>query len=176
MSAIITFSQDEIAKATKFAEDVDTHNRRSVSSPEQARDNRIGKLGEIAFGIFLEEHGKKRLGDEDMFTVWSGTRRVDKKDFETADGETIDVKTASKSFHTRILVPKDQYENQQKHYYVGVRISEDEMTGEIMGYAIHGELELFERARYHPAYAIELNNLHPIDELLDLIPNVHPSL
>ena len=148
-----------------------TYNRRSVSSPEQIRDNRVGKLGEIAFGSFLESHGKKRLGDEDMFTVWSDTRRVDKKDFETADGETIDVKTASRSYHSRILVPSDQYEDQPKHYYVGVRISEDERTGEIMGYAIHGELELFPRARYHPAYAIELNTLHPISELLDMIPD-----
>ena len=143
MPATITFTPDEIAKATKFAEDVETHNRRRVRSSDQIRDNRIGKLGEIAFDRFLRERGKKTLGNEDMFTVWAGTRNVDKKDFETADGKTIDVKTASKSFHSRILVPSDQYEDQAKHYYVGVRISEDERTGTIMGYAIHGELKLF---------------------------------
>ena len=171
MAATITFTAGEIEKATKFAEDVETHNRRSVSLPKQIRDNRIGKLGEIAFGRFLRERGKKTLGNEDMFTVWSGTRRVDKKDFETADGKTIDIKTASKSFHSRILVPSDQYEFQAKDYYVGVRISEDERSGTIMGYAIHGELKLFAGAKDHPAYAIELNNMHPIDELLDMIPD-----
>ena len=171
MLATITFTADEIAKATKFAEDVETYNRRQVRSSDQIRDNRIGKLAEIAFDRFLREHRKMTLGNEDMFTVWAGTRNVDKKDFETADGKTIDVKTASKSFHRRILVPSDQYEEQAKHYYVGVRISEDERTGTIMGYAIHGELKLFAGARYHPAYAIELNNLHPISELLDMIPD-----
>ena len=164
MSATIEFTADEIAKATKFAKEVETHNRRSVSSPKRIRDNRIGKLGEIAFGRFLTERGKMTLGNEDMFTVWPGTRRVDKKDFETADGKNIDVKTASRSYHSRILVPDDQYEDQPKDYYVGVHISEDERTATIMGYAIHGELELFPGA-------IDLNNLHPIDELLDMIPD-----
>ena len=175
MPTTIAFTPDEIAKATKFAEDVETHNRRQVRSSDQIRDNRIGKLGEIAFANFLEANGKQRLGDEDMFTEWAGTRNVDKKDFETADGKTIDVKTASKSFHSRILVPSDQYEDQAKHYYVGVRISEKEKTATIIGYAIHGELKLFAGARYHPAYAIELNNLHPINELLDMIPDAHES-
>ena len=175
MATIIKFTQDEIAKATQFAVDVETYNRRQVRSPEQIRDNRVGKLGEIAFDRFLREQGKKTLGNEDMFTVWAGTRRVDKKDFETADGKTIDVKTASKSFHSRILVPSDQYQDQTKDYYVGVRISEDETTGTIMGYAIHGELKLFAGARDHPAYAIELNNLRPINELLDMIPDAHAS-
>ena len=175
MSATITFTQDEIAKATQFAKDVETYNRRAVPSPQQIRDNRIGKLGEVAFDRFLRRHGKMTLGNEDMFTVWAGTRNVDKKDFETAEGKTIDVKTASKRFHSRILVPSDQYKDQAKHYYVGVRISEDETTGTIMGYAIHGELKLFPRARYHPAYAIELNNLHPISELLDMIPDAQVS-
>ena len=172
MSATIEFTPDEIAKATKFSEEVETHNRRSVSSPEQIRDNRIGKLGEIAFGRFLRERGKKTLGNKDMFTVWPGTRKVDKKDFETTDGKTIDIKTASKSFHSRILVPSDQYEFQAKDYYVGVRISEDERTATIIGYAIHGELKWFERANYHPAYARSLNNLHPIDELLEMIDDI----
>ena len=175
MSATIEFTRDEIAKAAQFAEEVATYNRREVSSPEQIRDNRIGKLGEIAFANFLEANGKQRLGDEDMFTVWSDTRKVDKRDFLTSDGKTIDIKTASKHFHSRILVPSDQYEDQAKHYYVGVRISEGEKTATIMGYAIHGELKLFAGARYHPAYAIELNNLHPINELLDMIPDTHES-
>ena len=170
MAATITFTADDIAKATKFAKDVATYNRRNVSTPQQIRDNRIGKLGEIAFAHFLEARGKKRLGDEDMFTVWSDTRKVDKKDFETADGKTIDIKTASRHFHSNIYVPYDQYEKQPKDYYVGVRISEDEKEGTIVGYAANDELHWEEGAKY-PCYAMKLNELHSISELLDMIPD-----
>ena len=82
---------------------------------------RVGKLGEIAFAKFLSDHGKALLGTEDMFTVWSDTHTVDAMDFQTTDGKTIDVKTASRDFHKNILVPYDQYKRQPKDYYVGVR-------------------------------------------------------
>ena len=174
MAATIEFTPDEIAKATKFAKDVATYNRREVDTPEQRRNNRVGKLGEIAFGNFLEEHEKKRLGDEDMFTVWSGTRRVDKRDFLTADGKTIDIKTSSRDFHTRILVPYDQYEDQPKDYYVSVHISENETTGTIKGYAIYGELRKKMRGTYL-SYEIDYRDLHPIEELLEMIPDASES-
>ena len=61
-------------------------------------------------------------------------------DFQTSDGKTIDIKTASESYHTRILVPHDQYRNQPKDYYVGVRILPGEATAEIIGFAAWGEL------------------------------------
>ena len=75
---------------------------------------RVGKLGEIAFAKFLSDHGKALLGTEDMFTVWSDTHTVDEMDFQTTDGKTIDVKTASRDFHKNILVPYDQYKRQPK--------------------------------------------------------------
>ena len=64
-----------------------------------------------------------------MFTAWSDTYRVDTTDFQTSDGKSIDIKTASENYHTRILVPYDQYKNQRKDYYIGVRIFAGESNG-----------------------------------------------
>ena len=95
-------------------------------------------------------------------------------DFKTSDGKAIDIKTASESFHTRILVPHDQYRQQPKDYYVGVRIFAGEATAEVIGYARWAELKPFGRGDYS-AYARSLNMLHPISELLDMMENVSES-
>ena len=170
MSATITFTTDEITKATEFAERSapTTYNRRDKSPVRHERNSRIGKLGEIAFAKFLSANGKKISGSEDMFTVWEDIYKVDRMDFQTSDDRTIDIKTASESYHTRILVPHDQYQNQRKDYYVGIRIFADEVTAEIIGFARWAELKPFGGGDY-PAYAIALNLLHPISELIDMM-------
>ena len=75
-------------------------------------------------------------------------------------GKTIDIKTASERYHTRILVPHDQYKQQPKVYYVGARIFTGEATAEVIGYATWAELAPFGGGDY-PAYARPLNLLHP---------------
>ena len=116
MSTTIEFTRDEIAKATDFAKQsaATTFNRRGELPTRHERNSRIGKLGEIAFAKFLRGNGKVLLGSEDMFTVWEDTYKVDAMDFRTSDGKTVDIKTASESYHTRILVPYDQYQHQRK--------------------------------------------------------------
>ena len=109
-----------------------------------------------------------------MYTVWEDIYEVDRMDFQTADGKTIDIKTASESYHTRILVPHDQYRQQRKDYYVGVRIFAGESTAEVIGYATWAELKPFGRGDY-PAYARALNLLHPISELLNMMENTPES-
>ena len=172
MSATIEFTADEIASATGFAKRSapTTYNRRGELPVRHERNSRIGKLGEIAFAKFLRENGKELSGSKHMFTVWDDIYKVDRMDFQTSDGKTIDIKTASESYHTRILVPHDQYRQQQKDYYVGVRIFAGEVTAEVIGFAAWDELELFGGGDY-PAYARSLDLLHPISELLDLIPD-----
>lgn len=172
MSATIEFTADEIASATEFAKRSapTTYNRRGELPVRHERNSRIGKLGEIAFAKFLRENGKELSGNEDMFTVWDDIYKVDRMDFQTSDGKTIDIKTASESYHTRILVPHDQYRQQRKDYYVGVRIFAGEVTAEVIGFAAWDELEPFGGGDY-PAYARSLDFLHPISELLDLIPD-----
>ena len=172
MSTTIEFTPDEIAKATEFAKQsaATTYNRRGEAPVRHERNSRIGKLGEIAFANFLRTNGKALLGSEDMFTVWKDIHEVDRMDFQTSDGKTIDIKTASESYHTRILVPYDQYQHQRKDYYVGIRIFPGEVTAEVIGFAMWAELESFGGGDY-PAYARSLNLLHPISELLNMIPD-----
>ena len=176
MSTTIEFTADEIESATEFAKRSapTTYNRRSELPVRHERNSRIGKLGEIAFAKFLRENGKEVSGSEDMFTVWDDIYKVDRMDFQTSDGKTIDIKTASESYHTRILVPHDQYRQQQKDYYVGVRIFAGEVTAEVIGFAAWGELEPFGGGDY-PAYARKLDSLHPISELLEMIPDAPQS-
>ena len=172
MVTTITFTRDDLAKADGFAKASasSTFNRRGVSLSEHERNMRVGKLGEIAFAKFLSDHGKALLGTEDMFTVWSDTHTVDEMDFQTTDGKTIDVKTASRDFHKNILVPYDQYKRQPKDYYVGVRISEDESTAEVIGFTTREALRPFNRGDY-PAYGRGLDALQPIDQLLKMMTN-----
>ena len=166
----ITFSPSEIERATEFARRAarSTYNRRGKSIVRHQRNSRVGKLGEIAFAKLLSANGKALSGSEDMFTVWDDTYQVDTMDFQTSDGKTIDVKTASEGYHRNILVPHDQYRNQPKDYYVGVRILSGEQMAEVIGFAAWEELEPFERGDYL-AYARRLDLLHPIEALLKLM-------
>lgn len=176
MSTTIEFTSDDITKAAEFAKRSapTTHNRRNVSADEHERNSRIGKLGEIAFAKYLRANGKDLAGSEDMYTVWEDIYKVDKMDFQTSDGKTIDIKTASESYHTRILVPHDQYRKQQKHYYVGIRILPGEKMAEVIGFATWEELKPFGGGDY-PAYARALNSLHPIGNLLDMMQDARES-
>lgn len=173
MATTIKFTNVELSKAAQFARESarSTHNRRNESPEMHERNVRVGKLGEIAFAKFLSDNGKALIGNDDMFTVWNDTMTVDKMDFQTAEGKTIDIKTASRSFHRNILVPHDQYRRQPKDYYVGVRISEDELTATIIGFATWNKLTPFGRGDY-PAYGRLLDDLQPIKKLLEMIPDV----
>lgn len=168
----IEFTITDKEQAQFYAEKVADRmlDRRNVGYEVQVRDIRIGTLGEIAFYKYLEILNKIPLGAESMFSILEDEFAHNNYDFRTSQGATIDIKTASLSYHTRILVPQDQYNNLPKDYYVGVRISEDEQTAIVIGYARHNELRFFDRATDHPAYAISLNRLHPIEELANLFP------
>ena len=175
MSQII-FSDEDKELASNFAIEAasSNFNRRNVSSLQQQRDIRVGKLAELAFIEFLNRNGKVPSGNEDMLVVWEEQTRGDKTDFTTKESHSIDVKSATLKDHKWILVPKDQLNNAPKDYYAAVGISSDESYAEVLGYAT---LDDFKNAgsappavaRYYPAYGVELANLRPIAELLALI-------
>ena len=170
MSTTIEFTNNDIGRAIEFARwsASTTYNRRDKSPVRHERNSRIGKLGEIAFAKFLRANGKKISGSKNMFTVWDDTYEVDRRGFQTSAGKTIDIKTVSESYHTRILVPYDQYQNQRKGYYVGVRIFAGEVTAEVVGFAAWDELEPLGGGDY-PVYARSLDSLRPISELVDMM-------
>lgn len=92
-----------------------------------------------------------------------------------------DFKSAWQSFHSRILVPQDQYFNQKKDVYIGVRlycIDTDPIptfpnfrrNAEIYGWVKREELHApdLSSSRRFPAYWVYLLELHPLNELLEI--------
>lgn len=160
----------------KFVEEVAPHTyrrlRRSVDDDKHLRRIRVGKYGELAFSRFLEEKGRQPLGADDMFTVWEGTDNVDATDFRTVDGKTVDIKTASESFHRLIIVPRDQFLNQPKDYYVGVRINLEGSWANIEGYATRADMmiEPVRDRREGLGNERKLSDLRPIAGLLAQFP------
>ena len=163
MVTTIRFTDTELENATDFAarRAVDQPDNRGISqSPEEHKRNlRVGRLGKIAFAKYLQSQGKHHLDMQD----WQDMYSADQMDFPTQTGATIDVKTASRRYQTRILVPQDEYHDSPKDYYVGVKIDND--RARIRGYALWEEFDPFDRVHY-PAYAVNLKDLNPIDELL----------
>ena len=168
----IQLTADDTARAEAYARKslLSTVNRRGVSDAERQRDIRVGKLGELAFLRYLLKKGKASLGTELMFV-----NTPDAQDFTTGSGETIDVKTASQPYHHRVLVPKDQLDDDPKDYYVGVRVNEDTLIAIVEGYATRSDLASggaqMRQGYTYPAYDLEIRNLRPIKALLELIPD-----
>ena len=167
MATTIRFTDTELENATDFAarRAVDQPDNRGIAqSPEEHERNlRVGRLGKIAFAKYLQSQGKHHLDMQD----WKDMYSADQMDFPTPTqtGTTIDVKTASHPRHIRILVPKDEYRDNPKDYYVGVRIIDNERRALIKGYALSEEFDPFDGGHY-PAYVVNLEDLNPIDELL----------
>ncbi len=88
-----------------------------------------GKLGEYVFLKYLEnkklinQDEKAQILDE-MFKIFDGQHKVDSYDFKTKGNKRIDIKTAYKTFHSNLVVNKDQFEDieKQKDYYIAVKL------------------------------------------------------
>ena len=167
MATKIRFTSTELKNAADFATRMyrdQPDNRGIAQSPEEHKRNlRVGRLGKIAFAKYLQSQGKYYLDMKD----WED-RSSANQIFLTQSAATIELRTASEPYHSRILVPKDDYDDNPKdyYYYVGVEIDLDNNEAQIKGYAYADEFYLFDKV-YPPAYAVNLRDLHCIDELLD---------
>lgn len=96
----------------------------------------------------------------------------------TTKALTTDFKSAWRSFHSRILVPRDQYFRQKKDIYIGIRLRcidtepiptfpNFRRTAEIYGWVKREELHEPDESssRRFPAYWVYLTELHQLDEL-----------
>ena len=124
----IELTQADLKKATSFALEAQPEtNPDSRTKCEHLRNLRVGKLGEIAFRKWVISRGRRPLGDRHMFRVWKGWGNVDKHDFKTLKGKTIDVKT----FDLRSVRPWGRIMD----FYVEARVNPNETGAYIMGYA-----------------------------------------
>lgn len=113
----------------------------------------MGKLGEVAFLVFLWAMGKK-VPAEGMFEIYEGQTETDSFDFQTADGSTVDVKTGFRAIHKRLLVNSEQFTGIPKDYYAAVKLNavdtdsrqklvdwDSVTTAKIVGYVPYGVLK-----------------------------------
>ena len=123
----------------------------------------VGYLGEWAFNEFL------KMNDFKSIIKWSREITAyggDVGDF-FFDEKVIDVKTASKPFYKKLMMPLKQFEKKEKYYYVGVRLDGD--LAEIMGFATYEDMKnapIDDFGHNTPTKNISFSKLKPIDELL----------
>lgn len=129
----ITLSKDDIMLCWNFSNEIirgENQYDRMMKSGLSLNDRLsyrvkrtfVGKIGEMAFYRFLEQNGINPGNLDEMFAIFEGQTNVDPFDFQTADGESVDVKTAVFSNHRNLVVPIDQFRNIPKDYYVGTKL------------------------------------------------------
>ncbi len=169
---LIVISEEIIKRANEFSEKVvdETYDRFKKDKEERKKRIFIGKLGDLVFSEFLNSREKKHE-TKGMLDIYPGTTNVDPFDFiTTKTNETIDVKTAYEDFHTRIMVPFDQFEDgKAKDYYVGIKIDLVLHAAVIFGFTTKAEMgKKKQDFGEGPAYWVYLNELKPIEGLLEL--------
>ena len=174
----IKISEDDKLRCLTFAENIiretNQYNRFNKSEKTQIQRTYIGKLAEYMFLKYLQNNGID-YEDQNMFTIYEGQHNVDTHDFVTNDGLTIDIKTASLPFHSRILIPIDQFAS-KKDIYIGIKLnflnaSKDNIdTCTIFGYIHRDIIETQPTLDFGegPCKAYQLNKLEPIQDLITL--------
>lgn len=180
----IEVNEDMINSCYNFSHRIingnDQFNRIPATTNERIERTFVGKLSELCFLKFLNQNNKNYpIGT--MFTIFPGENNTDGYDFITRYGNyTVDVKCASKPYHRRIMVPIDQFENNPKNFYVGVRINAEIdrydniiihsiRSADIYGYCTYEQLANRQTENFgYPCKAINLTELINIQSLLNL--------
>lgn len=139
----------------------------------------VGKLAEYVFYHFLLSKNIK-VSEGDMFEVFQGGQNADTFDFVLSNGNTIDIKTASLPYHTRIMIPDSQF-HLRKDFYVGIKLNfkvgfnnlidpYNIDTAQIYGYIEREILEIQPSKYFGEGYckSYPLNQMKAIDELLKM--------
>lgn len=182
----IEITQEMRDKAYEFAIMIEKggnqYARLGQSEEELIETTYIGKLGELAFlmalnsvDVFPDISG--------LLDVYEGQENVDLYDFITQDGLTVDIKTGYLSYHTRLMVNEQQFNNIPKDIYVGIKLLASDpineagkngkdvwINAEIHGWISHGDLKEYGEFRDFGkgyAYATIYCKLNPIKLLLD---------
>lgn len=138
----------------------------------------VGKLAEYLFLHFLQSRAIDK-NEGDMFKIYEGAENADTYDFLLPDGRSIDIKTASLPFHTRIMVPMSQF-HLRKDFYVGIKLNfittnnridpNNIQTAWLYGYINREVLENQPTQNFGegPCKAYSLNNLLEVQKLINM--------
>lgn len=127
-----------------------------------------GKLGEKIFKEYLIS--KNFPFEEDS----TPPTEADKYDF-LINNTKFDVKTRTKSYHTRTLEMVEQTERNPKDIYISVHLFEDKTSGKLIGWCTREEMlttNSIENQGNLNNYVMYDSNLHPINELENYIRNI----
>ena len=122
---IVRISNEEKNKCFEFSKSIieaeNQFNRFRKNKDYQIVRTYVGKLAEYVFLHFLHSN-EIQYDIGDMFKIYEGEENTDSYDFITPDGATIDIKTASLPYHSRIMVPISQF-HLKKDFYVGIKLN-----------------------------------------------------
>lgn len=121
-----------------------------------------GKLGEKIFKLFLIENNINFEEDK------TSHDEEDKYDFIINNTITVDVKTRTKSFHTRTLEMVEQFEDNPKDFYVSVHLDFNTKSGYFVGWTTkerYIEIGRIENQGYLDNYVLYDNELYPMATL-----------
>lgn len=159
-----------IKEAASYAElskeyTADRHDFHEGGLENKKRKMYEGKLGEKIFKAFLVENLLPFTEDQSSHT------EADNFDFILPNGITIDVKTRTKSFHTRTLELVHQFSQKPKDIYVSVRLFDDMSSGKIIGWCTKEDIVNINRIEnngYLDNYVIFDNELRDIENFLKI--------
>ena len=125
-----------------------------------------GKLGEKIFKQFLLIHKLNFKEDTTCHT------EADIYDFIMPNGVTIDIKTRTKSFHTRTLEMVEQFKKNPKDIYISIQLDVNNKEGFIVGWVTKDDIlriNRIENQGYLDNYVLYDYDLKNIDELILLL-------
>lgn len=123
-----------------------------------------GKLGEKVFKMFLQDNHISFEEDRTSYT------ESDNYDFILPNTVTIDVKTRTKSFHTRTLEIAKTFINNPKDIYISIYLDFEKKEGTIIGFATKetfAELNQIQNNGYGDNYVLYDNQLSNIEEFFN---------
>lgn len=127
-----------------------------------------GKLGEKAFKMFLLENNIPFIEDQ------SSPQERDNYDFlvsTTNKQYLIDIKTRTKSYHTRTLELVEQTESHPKDIYVSARLFPNNKVQLLGWYSFDDMMKVgrIDNQGYLDNYVMYDTELRPMEELYDLV-------
>lgn len=147
------------------------HDFHDGGADEASKYMYLGKLGEKAFKKLLLDNGITFIED------YTGPDQADEYDF-LVKGYKIDVKTRTKSYHTRTLEMVTQFRERPKDVYVGTYYNAGKDQMEFYGYIRAEELEQLHSPENHGYgwnYFAYDREMHPVNKLLDDLKKVKPK-
>lgn len=183
----LQFAKDIILSDNQYSrllpENIKNSNDVSTQQKIEIQRTYMGKLGEIVFLKLLNSKGKI-VNTQGMFEIYEGQDNVDSFDFETIDGESVDVKSGFRTIHTRLLVNIQQFDRSPKNYYVGVKLNAQDTNSEqklvdwdnitlatVKGYAEFSYMQKYAGVKDFgegPARWLPYSKLMGIDRLINL--------